>query len=446
MSKILDAVSIVLTCDDKLFAIQRQNYLKAFPGYWAFPGGKVDEGDDKFSFDHPMTAKLDQRLLGAVVREAQEELGIDLCEEIKAGRIESVDFLGLAVTPDFNPYRFATYFFKINFNTKVDFIVDENEAQLAQWMSAEEVLEQFNRGEILAVPPVVKVIEGLGKDPHATSIPNMNVEYDKDKVVPYIESIRGVVQFMPLSHTLPPAVRTNAFLIGDDKKILIDPSPKSDEEYQKFKNSLSSFKFDAILITHHHPDHYERSNTMAREFKVPVLLSKYTFERINRIQANYFEGVEVEFVKEGDCVTKWLGHDLLVMEIPGHDEGQIAVYPKNLAWFLAGDLFQGIGTVVVGGEEGDMQKYFKTLERIIALKPKYVYPSHGIALGGTFILEKTLEHRKMREAQILKLHQEGLRPEEMLEKIYAEVKKELWPYALENIHMHLKKLKAEAII
>jgi hypothetical protein len=37
-------------------------------------------------------------------------------------------------------------------------------------------------------------------------------------------------------------------------------------------------------------------------------------------------------------------------------------------------------------------------------------------------------------------------PEEMLEKIYAEVDKKLWPYAMENIHKHLNKLKAEKVI
>jgi 8-oxo-dGTP pyrophosphatase MutT (NUDIX family) len=46
MSKIVDAVSIVITCGNEIYAIQRQYHLKAFPGYWAFPGGKVEKGDE----------------------------------------------------------------------------------------------------------------------------------------------------------------------------------------------------------------------------------------------------------------------------------------------------------------------------------------------------------------------------------------------------------------
>ena len=92
MSKIIDAVSIVMTCGDEIFAIQRQNFLKAFPGYWAPPGGKVENGDESFYLDHPLTQGIDKKLFGAAVREGQEELGIDLREEISAGRIVRVDF------------------------------------------------------------------------------------------------------------------------------------------------------------------------------------------------------------------------------------------------------------------------------------------------------------------------------------------------------------------
>lgn len=448
MSKIIDAVSIVMTCGDEIFAIQRQNFLNAFPGYWAFPGGKVEKNDELLVKDHAVTKDLDKRLFGALIREGKEELGIDIGEEIEKGTVRSVNYLGLAVTPDFNPYRFATHFFKIDFKDKLDFVVDTNEAQFHEWMSCETLLELFEKGSVLAVPPVIKVIQTLGRNPDTTFIKDIAFDYDGTKYVPFIESLRGIKQFMPLSHTLPPAVRTNAFLIGDEKvcRILIDPSPKNTEEYNKLIKTIAPFGVDKILITHHHPDHYERSNLMARELKVPVILSLDTLNRINKIQPGYFEGIELELVKEGEVVTTWLGHDVIVMEIPGHDEGQIALYSKNKSWFIAGDLFQGIGTVVIGGEEGDMKKYFETLEKIIKLDPKIVFPSHGIGLGGTNILQKTLAHRKMREKQILDLHKEGHSEHEILTKIYADVDKALWPYALENIHKHMDKLRTENLI
>src|SRR5690606_3316807 len=121
---------------------------------------------------------------------------------------------------------------------------------------------------------------------------------------------------MPLSHTLPPATRTNSFLIGDAgfPRVLIDPSPKDDEEYRKFKNTIKKMGVNQILITHHHPDHYERSNILARELNIPVLMSAYTLERITRDDKDYYSGVDIKIIKEGDIVTRWLTHDVLVME------------------------------------------------------------------------------------------------------------------------------------
>lgn len=120
--------------------------------------------------------------------------------------------------------------------------MDRNEAFLAKWMSASELLNLYANGLILAVPPVIKIIEDLGRDPYIKTIPNLNFSYDKDNHVPYIESLRSIRQLMPLSNTLPPATRTNAFLIGDDgPKIIVDPSPKDSEEYRKFKNTIALF-------------------------------------------------------------------------------------------------------------------------------------------------------------------------------------------------------------
>ncbi|MFL5784151.1 MAG: MBL fold metallo-hydrolase [Bacteriovoracaceae bacterium] len=443
MSKIIDAVSIVMTCGDEIFAIQRQNYLKAFPGYWAPPGGKVEKDDENFFLDHPITKGLEPRLFGAAVREGKEELGIDLRDEITSGRIDRVDFIGLAVTPDFNPYRFATHFFRFHFNTKVPFVVDTNEAREAHWLTCKELVRCYDEGKILAVPPVIKMILSLGQNPDLRKIDDLNFDYDKSKFVPYIENLKGIVQIMPVSHTLPPATRTNAFLIGG---VLLDPSPISDEEYDRFKNTLGKFSFNKILITHHHPDHHERSTRLAQEFNVPMLLSQDTHDRLSKKIPGYFDKVKTIIVKEGDVVTKWLNHDVVVYEVPGHDKGQIALASRDLSWFIAGDLFQGVGTVVIGDDEGDMAEYFKTLEKVINLSPRVIFPSHGIGLGGVNLLQTTLDHRRTRENQVLTMYKEGLTVDQMLEKIYEGVDKALWPYARKNIDKHLVKLKNESKI
>jgi glyoxylase-like metal-dependent hydrolase (beta-lactamase superfamily II) len=135
-----------------------------------------------------------------------------------------------------------------------------------------------------------------------------------------------------------------------------------------------------------------------------------------------------------------------VVAVPGHDEGQLALMPDNRAWFLVGDLIQGIGTVVIAAPEGDMAQYFATLEHVIALKPRVIYPSHGGALGGTHYLEQALSHRRLREAQIKSLIDSGLSIEQTLGEVYKGLDPRLLPLARMNIESHLAKLRNEGQI
>lgn len=280
-------------------------------------------------------------------------------------------------------------------------------------------------------------------------------------VIPSIEPVEGIDQLLAVSFIFPPEFvhRTNCFLIGDkgDKKLIIDPSPADEDEYQRLVNTLNFFDytFTDIFITHHHPDHCNYTQQLAKDFSIPIMISEDSFQRLlKKFGQDSFENITIKVVHEGEVVTHWNGQEVKVYEVPGHDEGQLALAPESMTWFLVGDLIQGEGlepgsrasTVVIGTEEGDMSKYFQTLERIIRMNPKYLLPSHGLVLESVASLEKTLKHRKQREQEILKLFKEGKTPEQMTKELYKIVNKALWPLALENIKAHLKKLEQEGML
>jgi ribonuclease/clavin/mitogillin len=440
-----EAVSAIFVAGEKIFSIKRQNFLAVFPGYHAFPGGKVDKKDNekpelagkKLLGDHS------SHLMNALCREIEEELNFNLRDAIDNDEIVSICELGIATTPEFNPYRFETHFYKITLKSECDFDVDQNEVVDSNWTKASELLDRYYLGEILAVPPTIKLIEALGENIEHNQLIDLNLQYDTSNEVPMIESLYGVRQFLPLSNTFPPANRTNSFIIGDslENRVLIDPSPKNKEELNKFINSIEKVGFSSIFLTHHHPDHHEYAPDLGRKFNIPLKMGEDTHQRIlKKWGDNYFDDLEIIIVKEGDVLTTSLGQEVSLYAVPGHDEGQLALAPKSMNWFLAGDLFQTIGTVVIGGDEGDMGKYFDSLQKVIDLKPAFIIPSHGIAMGGTYKLEKTLEHRKQRESQIAELHDEGKNIDQMLEIIYSGLEPRLNKYALATIKAHLKKL------
>lgn len=436
------SVSAIFTHREKIFYITRQNYLTVFPGYTAFPGGKVDKNEKDEPIDNEMVNNFDPVLIHALSRECQEEINFDLIGALEYGDILDVKMIGIAVTPEFNPYRFENYYFKIELDSEIDFDVDDNEAAVAGWIDPDDLLAKYEKAEVMAVPPTVGIIKTLSDDINFKGELNLTLPHDPKTEVPMIESIYGVRQFLPLSHTFPPANRTNCFLIGDDREgILIDPSPKDEEEKSKLLKSLRNFVVDEIFLTHHHPDHHEHAVEMARTLDVPMGMGKWTYERIKKLWGDdYFKDRKIKFYREGDVLTQSLGEDVLIYEVPGHDEGQLALAPKSMNWFLVGDLIQTVGTVVIGGEEGDMAKYFDSLQKVIDLKPKFIIPSHGIALGGTNKLSMTLKHRQMREEQIKELHSEGKNRQEMLDIVYEGLDERLHKYALKTIDAHLKKL------
>jgi glyoxylase-like metal-dependent hydrolase (beta-lactamase superfamily II) len=199
-----------------------------------------------------------------------------------------------------------------------------------------------------------------------------------------------------------------------------------------------------VFLTHHHPDHHQFANVLARRLGLPVCISADSHGRIRAKHGfDYFDGVEVRLVGESDVMTRWHGEDVRVYSVPGHDEGQLALAPESLRWFIVGDLIQGVGTVVISAPEGDMAKYFCTLERVIDLNPDVIIPSHGIPMRSVHRLSVTLQHRRERELRILELHQSGHRNQAILETVYECVDERLLPYAMRNIESHLVKLREE---
>lgn len=446
---IRDAVTAVLTCGDALYITRRQPHLAAFPGYWAFPGGKVDASDSEQPFDHPLLAAHPPRPMRALARELREEIGLDLEAEAAAGRVAHVVCLGEATTPAFVPLRFRTRFFRIGLRERPALVLHPGEAAEDAWLPAETLRRRYRDGRLLTVPPTRAVIERLAADAGAGAVPELDRDFDARRYAPWVEPLHGLRTILVRSNTLPPAEHTNAILVGDrgSRRVLVDPSPSDAQELERLCNVLDETGVDEVFLTHHHPDHREFADAIARRYRVPLGMSRDTRERIERRGgARFFEGVETRVRAEGEVLTEWLGQPVGLFAVPGHDEGQLALMPAGREWCLVGDLFQGVGTVVVGGPEGNMRKYFESLRRVIDLDPATVVPSHGMAQGTTFRIRETLKHRLLRERQVQTLHAAGKSPEQMLPAIYPGLDPRLLPLALMNVHSHLAKLREDGVV
>ncbi|MDP9141767.1 MAG: MBL fold metallo-hydrolase [Pseudomonadota bacterium] len=447
MSKIVDAVTAVLICDGELLITRRQPFMRSFPGYDSFPGGKVDAEDADGSALPAAWSGIEPRLARALLREIREEVALDLTAAPHL--VSSVRAIGIALTPPPAPMRFNTHFYVVELTERPELKADPSEVDTVAWGSPAEWVNRYSRGELLIAPPTIAVLHELARNPQTTDVPGLHFEARTQYELPVIESTIGVRQILVRSHTLPPAHHTNCYLLGDSQshRVLVDPSPSSDEEMDKLICVVERFGIHEIFLTHHHPDHHERSNRIARHFGVPMGMSEDTHHRICLKKGNdYFDNIPVHHYQEGDVLCRWLGLPLQVLEVPGHDQGQLALMPADRAWCLVGDLIQGLGTVVIAKPEGHMGRYFASLQKIIALDPRAIYPSHGMGLGGCYRLSETLLHRQQREQQVLTMHREGQDIAQMLARIYSDVDPRLLPLAQMNIESHMDKLREEGLI
>jgi len=447
--KIIDSVAAVFFCQSEVFMVRRQAYLAAFPGYDAFPGGKIEQSDSSDKYPSPLLNQLDGRQVHALVREIREELGYDLPTAIAQGQVSTIKLVARAQAPALIPVRFRLFFYRIEVKTRPVFHVDAGEIAAGTWARPQQLLAQFTAGDALMVPPLRWFLEELQRDPLADDYGDLSPQFDEDLSVPRLEQVSGL-QILPVpSNSIPPSLRTNAFFLGDPgaPQVLVDPSPASLKVLEKLLRTLQTDRVDAIFLTHHHPDHHQHAPELARRLQVPIWLSADSYARILVGHGDaYFAGIALKFMGEGDILTSWKGEAIHIYALPGHDAGQLGLAPISLRWFIVGDLIQGLGTVVIAAPEGDMASYFATLERVIALDPAVIAPSHGMPMRGTYRLSNTLEHRRQREEDILALTRAGKTRSEILDDLYHSIDPRLRPFALANIDAHLVKLRQEGLL
>ncbi len=436
-----DAVTAVLCCGSNILMARRQPELPSFSGYMAFPGGKIEAADATGS-TALSCADAESRVLVGLVRELQEELGIDLNALVAAGQVLAVHVLGCATTPPITALRFCTRFLRIDLSCQPLVTLDTREHSEAVWATPAEWLARYQTGTLLMAPPTLDVVSALAENAAHNSCLDLQNDGPADECR-MLQPLAGFRMIPVRSNTLPPATHTNAFLIGDSYKVLIDPSPADRDELARLYKLIDRVGCDEVMLTHHHRDHRQFANEIAARYDVPLALSDTTRRYIQAELPGYFGDLLLRTYVEGDVVTRWLGQPVRVVAVPGHDEGQLALMPDNRAWFIVGDLIQGIGTVVIAKPEGNMARYFATLQKVIALDPAVIVPSHGMAMGTTYRLQATLNHRRLREAAVLSLYREGKTADAMLPLLYHDVDSRLWPYARMNIDAHLDKLREE---
>ncbi|MBA2524963.1 MAG: MBL fold metallo-hydrolase [Pyrinomonadaceae bacterium] len=481
-----DASAVILLrqnadpCDPELFLVRRSEKLAFLGGFSAFPGGQLDASDAEVQVSNSTHAET-AAAISCAARELFEELGVlvargaesltkgqrvSLLDDLESGRMSwpellqhynlSLDagdftFVGRWVTPPFSARRFDTWFFLVNCPPKQEPKVIPGELSSGEWIAAGRAHEQWQRSEILAVPPTLHALKtiagGLTPDlverflaiPQAHSEPVRRIEFRPNYIC-----------FPVRTPTKPPATHTNCYLIYNSQEILvIDPGSPYEEEQQALAATVDDLVREGrtvreIILTHMHPDHVGGVNSLREHFagRVKVAAHRFTAQPLG-------DTVRVDRLIEDGDVIALIGSPriaLRAMHTPGHARGHLCFYEAETGTLISGDNIVGLGSVLIDPPEGNMRDYLDSLGRMRALPNlSVIFGGHGPAIANPYTkLDEYISHRLERERQILEAVREGAQsPEEIVARVYTDISPKAHAMAARAVLAHLDKLETD---
>ncbi len=224
---------------------------------------------------------------------------------------------------------------------------------------------------------------------------------------------------------------TNTYLVvsGHDC-VVIDPGPPEESHRRAILGAVGDLRLRGLLVTHTHPDHALLADPLAAETGVNTY--GYGpgpgFNPTRRLR----DGDRLRF---GEAV-------LTAVHTPGHTADHLCF--RMGATVFTGDHIIGESTVLVE----DMGNYYRSLDRIRALRPERLLPGHGNRMDNAAeAIAAYISHRREREAQILRAVRSGARTVgAVVREVYGEVDPRLRSAAAGSALAHLRHLAGRGTI
>lgn len=473
-----DAAVVVLVRPSErgpeVFWLRRETTLSFAAGFYAFPGGRVDEADA--SVEVVGAVGEEATLRAAAARELFEETGVLRARgtrlpaplalrqaraallqrdrrfvDVLSGfslRLYAEDFprAGRWVTPSWMPVRFDARFFLAEVPAETQAEVWPGELAEGAWVRPVDALLAWAEGRALLHPPNHFTLEALLEAPSVEAARARMVEAPSTES-PHahpVEFQRGVGLVALRTPTLFPATHTNCWLLGTGEVLVVDPGASDSGEVDRLVARLdalerSGLRALAIFLTHHHLDHVGGVGALVARLGLPVWCHPRTADRLEVKASRVFADGEV-LTLEGSPDMHWR-----VLHTPGHARGHLCLVDEASHAAVVGDMVAGLGTILIDPPEGDMAEYLRQLRRLRDWPVRALYPAHGPPLpDGPAALERYLAHREAREVRVkAALGAEPRSVEELAREAYADTPTAWPPVAERSTLAILEKLFAE---
>jgi glyoxylase-like metal-dependent hydrolase (beta-lactamase superfamily II) len=229
---------------------------------------------------------------------------------------------------------------------------------------------------------------------------------------------------------------TNTWILRDDPNrrsaVVIDPGPDDERHLDAVLDAAGSVEL--ILLTHGHLDHSEGARRLHERSGAPVLA-------LDPRHCYGGEGLSEGSVRDAAGVT------IRVWSTPGHTADSLSFIVSDGpddsggAAVFTGDTILGRGTTVVAHPDGVLADYLASLHRLSALSGVTVLPGHGPELADAGAAATAyLAHREQRLEQVRQVLAAATGPltaRDVVERVYLDVDRALWPAAELSVRAQL---------
>lgn len=258
-----------------------------------------------------------------------------------------------------------------------------------------------------------------------------------------------------------PVGPVNVYLVVDEKIVLIDTGPKTDEAFseleRQFKEKRMSLgNIDEIWITHAHADHFGLAAQLADISGAEILghpgdsnqfdygkdfnLFQSFFRELNISEPDissflqqfeyfdqYIEPIEPSIWISGGMLLNTGVHQFEVVSLPGHSPGHVGFFEGKGGLFSGDVLLEHVSSNALIGFDAQTGK---RLDSLLDLRmsmqrteeAQYIFPGHGnVFTSPENVIEKHMSEQEDRLTKILDILAEApLGPLELAEAVFPE--------------------------
>ena len=237
-----------------------------------------------------------------------------------------------------------------------------------------------------------------------------------------------------------------AIVVGDRGTLVVDAGlgPKTGAVIERVARRLAKGPVLYLTTTHFHPEHAGgepgfsagtiliRNTVQQEEMRTD---GAALMERFKGFSEEYQQALEGVNLREPDILfEKELKLDLggvtarLMWITGGHTRGDMMTFVEGDATLISGDIVESKLVPAAGGDTASIKGWLEILDRVEALKPKWVVPDHGDLGDGSLVGKERAFLVDLRDAAVglkrqgVSVEDAGVRVTEVLKGKYPD-----WP-------------------